>query len=165
MNAKTILIVMLFSVATISFSQEIARSTVGVSGGSTTLENGDKTLLVQHSIGQSSVIGTFTSQKHTARQGFVQPPIEVKKILIDESSLNATLFPNPFTSELQIVFNEVVDESLSILVYDIQGRVVFEKVAPPEKQISLDLEHLSSASYVLLVNTQNKQFKATILKN
>lgn len=156
---------MFLCVATISISQEIARSTVGVSGGTTILESGEKSLIVQHSIGQSSVIGTFKSQKATARQGFIQPPIEVKQLLNDESSLNATIYPNPFTSELQIVFNEAVDESLSILVYDIQGRVVFEKVVAPEKEVSLDLEHLSSASYVLLVNTQNKQFKATILKN
>lgn len=165
MSPKTYLLALCLCMATISFSQEIARSTVGVSGGTTVLENGEKSLLVQHSIGQSSVIGTFTSQKHAVRQGFIQPPIEVKQLLIDESSLNATIYPNPFSSTLQIVFNEVIDESLSILVYDIQGRVVFDKIAPPEKEVSLDLEHLSSASYVLLVNTQNKQFKATILKN
>ena len=165
MALKILLINCCLLFASASVAQELMRSTTGVSGGSRVIAEGERSYLVQQSVGQSSVIGTFRNEDITARQGFIQPPIKVQRVFEDESDLDATIFPNPFSSGIQIIFNERVEGLISIDVFDIQGRLVHHEKKQAAGQLSIELETLSSAQYVLLVSTQTKQFKANILKD
>ena len=147
-------------------AQELVRSTVGVSGSSSTVGSGDRQLIVQQSVGQSSVIGYFTNENISIRQGFIQPPIEILGTANDDNNpIDAVLFPNPFSSSVTVAFNEELKENLQITIYDMLGRVVYETSSRAEAQITIDLGFLSSAQYVLLLTSENRQFKANILKN
>jgi hypothetical protein len=65
--------------------KHLVRSTVGVSGSSTDIKIQNTNYVVQQSIGQSSVIGTFAIGDLNVRQGFIQPNVFAK--IIDEKYL------------------------------------------------------------------------------
>ncbi len=148
-----------------SVSQEVQRSTLSAAGSSVEVESNGETLLVQQSVGQQSVIGTYIAPGVEARQGFIQPPISVKGISVEETDIQAVVYPNPFESSIQVKFGEVLKGELSIQVYDLLGRTVYEAAEKAAPEITIGLEHLSQAEYVLLITSENKQFKATLLKN
>jgi len=146
-------------------AQEIMRSTVGVSGGSKTVTVGDQQYLVQQSIGQASVIGTFNTSNLVAFQGFIQPPLSVNRVVTEESTLQAGIFPNPFKSILNIAFEDEVKSAIDITIYDVMGRIVYDNTQQAQQRIAIDLEFLATAQYVILIQADNKVFKANILKN
>lgn len=165
MMPRLLSFVMLFIAGGTLFAQETVRSTVGVNGNSTTTTISGKQYVVQHSVGQASVIGNHTVQDFTVLQGFIQPPIKIEGVLDEDNSLQAVVFPNPFSSNVQVRFSEEIDAPLSITLYDISGRVVFSKEMAPAREIQLDFDFLSSASYLLSISQANKQFTATLIKN
>ena len=165
MIPKLLSFVMLFITCGTLFAQETVRSTVGVNGKSTTTTVSGKQYIVQQSVGQASVIGNHTVQDFTVLQGFIQPPIKIEAGLDEDNSLQAVVFPNPFSSNVQVRFSEEIDTPLSITLYDISGRVVFSKEMAPAREIQLDFDFLSSASYLLSISQANKQFTATLIKN
>ena len=165
MVSKVLGLVVFFIAGGTLFAQETVRSTVGVNGNSTTTVVSGKQYVVQQSVGQASVIGNHTTQDITVLQGFIQPPIIIEPGLDEDNSLQAVVFPNPFSSNVQVRFSEEIDAPLSITLYDISGRVVFSKEMAPTREIQLDFDFLSSASYVLSISQANKQFTATLIKN
>lgn len=165
MTPKLLALVMLCITCGTLFAQETVRSTVGVNGNSTTTNVSGKQYIVQQSVGQASVIGNHTVQDFTVLQGFIQPPIKIEGVLDEDNSLQAAVFPNPFSSNIQVRFSEEINASLSITLYDILGRVVFSKEMAPAREIQLDLNFLSSASYLLSITQASKQFTATLIKN
>lgn len=144
--------------------QELVRSTLGASGASSELVDGENTYIVQQSVGQSSVTGTYQNGSYGVRQGFIQPPIVVGDVSAD-STINAVVFPNPFESVITISFNEELKKPLSIIIFDMLGRVIHQEERPAERSVVLELDSLSTAQYVLLITSGDKQFKANILKN
>ena len=165
MIPKLLGLVMLFISSGTLFAQETVRSTVGVNGNSTTTTVSGKQYVVQQSVGQASVIGNHTVQDFTVLQGFIQPPIKIEGVLDEDNSLQAVVFPNPFSSNVEVRFSEEIDAPLSITLYDISGRVVFSKEMAPAREIQLDFDFLSSASYLLFISQAKKQFTATLIKN
>ena len=159
-----LLLFVLVCVTNFVTGQELVRSTIGASGASSELIDGDKTYVVQQSVGQSSVIGTFQNGRYGMRQGFIQPPIQIGS-LFNDSTINAVVYPNPFESAITISFNEELKNPLTILVYDMLGRVIYSKERQPDRNIILDLDFLSTAQYLLHITSGEKQFKANILKN
>ncbi|MCW5518358.1 T9SS type A sorting domain-containing protein [Aureitalea sp. L0-47] len=162
---RSILIVILIIATTSTWSQELVRSTVGVSGASSTVQSGNKTYVVQQSVGQSSVIGLYASDNYALRQGFIQPPIRILSVGSENKNpIDAVIFPNPFASDVRIVFNESLEGKVEITIYDMLGRVVHTRAMAASKEINLELSFLSSAQYVLLLTSNNREFKANILK-
>ncbi|MEL6811531.1 MAG: T9SS type A sorting domain-containing protein [Bacteroidota bacterium] len=160
-----ILVVAFFSCMSLMHGQEVLRSTLGVAGSSEVVVDGDEEYTIQQSVGQQSVIGSFSSETVTLRQGFIQPPVKIQRIYRDESNLDAVVYPNPFESSINIRFNEELEGTISVLIYDLLGRVVYENGLGADREISINLDMLSSAEYILLVSANNKTFKANILKN
>ncbi|MEQ3655234.1 MAG: T9SS type A sorting domain-containing protein [Dokdonia sp.] len=158
------LIIVLLSVTAVCGAQEMIRSTVGVSGSTAVVENNGNERIVQQSVGQSSVIGTFKNGSMQIRQGFVQPPISVEGVFEDDTNLDATIYPNPVESVLTVVLNETVTTAVDFVLYDMLGRVVHTQKLPAQEQLQLDMTKLSSAQYILLITAGNKQFKANLIK-
>lgn len=161
---KHIYIFFLFSCFVVK-GQELMRSSISASGASETVTVGESIYTIQQSVGQQSVIGSFTTENVTARQGFIQPPIKINGIVEEDTNLDAVVYPNPFESSVHIKFNEEIKGQLSVVLYDLQGRLVYDKPYDAAPEIVVNLDFLSKAAYVLLVSTENKQFKANLLKN
>lgn len=159
-----VLLFVLVGITNMVTGQEIVRSTISASGASSKLVDGENTYVIQQSVGQSSVTGTYQNGRYGMRQGFIQPPIVVGDIY-DDSTINAVVFPNPFASAITVRFNEVLKQPLSITVFDMLGRTIHQEEREAEKSVVLELDYLATAQYVLLITSGNKQFKANILKN
>ena len=162
---KTTVLFLLFSFVVLTMnSQELMRSTLGVSGFSSTITSNFKTYVIQQSVGQASVIGKFQSNGIVARQGFIQPPMLSSKVIVEETNLQAVIYPNPVNNDVNITFKEAVKESVYIRIFDMLGRSVYNKELNAAQQLKINLSFLASAQYIFLINTGEKQFKANLIK-
>lgn len=148
----------------ISSAQKLKRSTLSNAGLSIKLPESKGSYTIQQSIGQGSVIGTTQTKGIELRQGFIQSPLTVSETIVAVSDLDALVHPNPFVSELNIKFNEEIDELVFISIYDMMGRLVFTEEQDPRQELTIDLKKLSSAVYVLRIASGDKQFKVNIIK-
>ena len=146
-------------------SQQLVRSTTGVSGSSSTVSVNNKMYIIQQSIGQTSAIGTFETNDYTLRQGFIQPNVLAK--IMDTNiplNLNAIVYPNPFTENISLSFDENIIGEVTVSLYDMLGRMLFVNNYEANKSINITLKDLSIAHYILKVSANNKQFIKKIIK-
>lgn len=145
--------------------KHLVRSTVGVSGSSTDIKIQNTNYVVQQSIGQSSVIGTFAIGDLNVRQGFIQPNVFAK--IIDEKipmNLDVVIYPNPFLESLSLFFNEAVADKVTVEIYDMLGRLIFSNSYPPSQNVNVILDDFTVANYILKIQANNKQIVKKILK-
>ena len=173
MNFKKIFLLIIFSVLISSHvksqnnsSPFLIRSTVGASGSSESIIVDNKTYVVQQSIGQVSVTGTFKNSGYTLRQGFIQPNI-LAKIIDPNMSIDlvATFYPNPFIENVTLAFTEKIEGNIEVAVFDLLGRLVFSKSYPANQNLRMRFNNLSVAGHILKVTANNKQFIKTIIKS
>lgn len=78
---------------------------------------------------------------------------------LDYLNLIIKAYPNPTKSNLIIESNTLINESLNIVLFDVNGRKLKEK-RMSEKINILSLKHLPSALYVIkIVNSKNQLIK------
>jgi len=173
MNFKKIFLLIIFSVLISSHvksqnnsSPFLIRSTVGASGSSESIIVDNKTYVVQQSIGQVSVTGTFNNYGYTLRQGFIQPNV-LAKIINPNTSIDlvATFYPNPFIENVTLAFTEKIEGDITVAVFDLLGRLVFSKSYPANQNLNMRFNNLSVAGHILKVTANNKQFIKTIIKS
>jgi hypothetical protein len=143
----------------------LIRSTLGSCGMSKVLETSKGTFVVSQSIGQASVIGTYTKNKYTIRQGFQQPLLLAQIIETPkENYLNANIFPNPFLHSINVQFGESVNEKLNVSIYNQFGEVLYFRIFPATQFINLPLTNFAEGNYILKITTENKQLISKIIK-
>ena len=149
-----------------SKSYSIVRSNLGISGSSKIITTSKGKYTVSQSIGQSSVIGTYTNNGYYLRQGYQQPidKIKVEKADFANNDLSATVYPNPFEQSVSISFTEDMESEISVLVFNVAGKLIFSKKYLPSKIIDLNLNQISNGSYLLKVRSNNKLFNAKLIK-
>jgi hypothetical protein len=172
MKQKLLFVSALFLVFASQFSQAqnssrdyLVRSTTGTSGSSENVTTNNKQYVVQQSIGQASVIGTFYDNNYTLRQGFIQPNVMAK--IIDVAiplSLEAIVYPNPFIESVSISFSEQIIGKVEVVVFDLVGRQVFSESYKANQMVNVQFSALPVTSYILKVTANNKQFIKTLLK-
>ena len=154
-----------FSQAQNNSSEQLVRSSTGVSGSSEIITNNNKTYVVQQSIGQASAIGTFYDSDYILRQGFIQPNVlaKIRDVAIP-LSLDAIIYPNPFVESVTISFSEQITDKVEVAVFDVLGRLVFSKSYLANQKVNVQFNNLSVANYILKVTANNKQFIKKIIK-
>ena len=147
-------------------SKYLIRSTVGINGLSKTLNTNKETFFIQQSIGQASVIGTYSKNDYTIRQGFLQPinTIKILPVNTEEENLNLVLYPNPFHQSLNISINEYITNDLFIVIYNISGSIVFSKKYAASQQINIPLNYLPKGDYFLKITTEDKKLVSKLIK-
>jgi hypothetical protein len=143
-------------------AQNTQRSSLGMSGNTIEVTVGENTFYVSQSIGQNSVIGTFSNNISTIRQGFQQPPIRVETITNPNNSLNVVVYPNPVNTHLSILLNE--PKKTIIVLHDVTGRIVYHKLQDSINIFEIDMSLFSSGVYLLKINSGNKYFTARLIK-
>jgi len=155
-------------------SEFLARSTIGISGSSETISSNNQTYIVQQSIGQTSVIGTFYVSEYIIRQGFIQPLSNLQMDILPSNplpsehsgvNLSVAIYPNPFRESITLSFSEKVSGTIYVLVYDLSGRLVFSKDYLTDENVKVEFKNLSMGTYLMRVSTNNKQFIKKIIKN
>ncbi|MBL0683538.1 T9SS type A sorting domain-containing protein [Aquimarina mytili] len=141
------------------------RSSLGVGGSSNIVTTNAGNYSISQSIGQSSVIGTYSKNGYTLRQGFQQPFISAKIITTpNESSLNAILYPNPFQQSINISFDQPITNQIDIVLFDIMGRTIRSQKKSATQLLTISLDDISKGAYFLSVSSGNKKFTAKLIK-
>jgi hypothetical protein len=158
---KLLLLVFLFSFSTL-YSQELHHQMLSAQGTSKELSNG---IYVSQTIGQQSVIGNYTKDGKTYGQGYQQSLWSKYISTNSNNSITTVTYPNPFVSTINFQFSQAIKEPISVSVFDIRGRLIFNQ----EKQIlgnilNIDLPNLASSNYLVRLSTPNYTYHTQILK-
>lgn len=161
-NLQILCLYFLFS--TPCFSQSLKKETLTNQGSSHFVYANNKSFYIQESIGQASVIKTYNAQNYSLRQGFLQP---VNASFLNDntnSSLDAIVFPNPFSQFVNIRFNEPIFDVLTIYVSDLMGRIVHSQVYDPAQNLTIQINNVANGVYVLHVRMRQKIMITKIIK-
>jgi Secretion system C-terminal sorting domain len=148
-----------------TYAQYEQRSSLGMSGSSSSITIGDSAYYISSSVGQQSVIGTIGNNTYTMRQGFQQPPIRVMAIPDSNSTIEAVVYPNPVDDFVTIVFGSLVENDIVSTLYDIQGRVITTNIIAPTRSFQVDMSHLASGTYILKILITSEDFSTRLIKN
>ena len=167
---KTTIFISLLFVYSIVYSQDdnsytISRSTISMGGSSKMISANNSTYNISQSIGQSSVIGTSSSDGYTLRQGYQQPSIYAIKIQESKDDLlKAAIYPNPFQQSIFISFSEHISNDIRVLLFDVSGSLIFSQKYPPTQLIRLSLSNIANGSYIINVISSTKKISTKLIK-
>jgi hypothetical protein len=155
----------LFMFFSISFyGQVLHHQMISSQGLSKKMNNG---LVVKQTIGQQSLTGNSTGE-YVVIQGFQQSVwgkyiASNKKEEVD--GIKITTYPNPFTETVNFEFSEPITDVVSITVFDILGRVVYQQnKIPINTLLTVNLTLLPSTKYLVRLKTIKLNYYTQILK-
>ena len=136
-------------ISTTSISQEIQRSSINSSGSSVSSNN----LYLSQSIGQSSVVGTKSSDQTAIRQGF-QQPVTLSNGKVSKN-IQLTIYPNPNHGTFYLTTNLERNEEYKFIIYDLNGKLITsgDGVGGIENKIELH-DTTQAGSYYLTLTTE-----------
>ena len=120
-------------------------------------------LVVQQSIGQSSVAGVFVSSTARISQGFLRGIRIVSKEV--KLPFEVIAFPNSFTDRISFRFTTEHQELTQVRIYDGLGKLVYEASHQPQNnEIQLNLPYLATGVYVAHLRSGNKFVQSRLIK-
>ena len=126
------------------FGQSLHHQMMSAQGGNSIAPSG---LIVKYTIGQQSNWNKIIEQNNSV-------------------SISTTTFPIPFKDLINFTFSGNVGETLSIQIFDVAGRLVFNDVLQVVAQTTaLDLKHLPSATYFVKLSNPTYLYYTKIIKN
>jgi len=140
------------------------RSNLGSSGSSQNIVTSNGTYKVSQSIGQASVIGTHFNNGYYLRQGYQQPLSRIKIVKEFSHNLEANVFPNPFKDSITITFSNSMLSNISVMMFDLGGRIIHSEEFLPAQIIKLKINDISSGTYFLKVSSGKNHFNTKLIK-
>lgn len=151
---------------TISFyGQTLHHQMLSSQGQSIKMTNG---LIVKQTVGQQSITGSSTNKDYVVMQGFQQSYwskyIASNKIDVVQG-INTIAFPNPFTETINFKFSKPITEEISIFIFDVLGRLVYEQKKKIDNDIlTIDLAKFPTSEYLVRLNTNSFNYYTKIIK-
>lgn len=142
----------------------IISSNLGTSGSSQTVVTSNGTYKISQSVGQSSVIGTHSNNGYVLRQGYQQPTTKAKATTDFEYNLKAKVYPNPFKQKISITFSNVMQQDISVVMYDIHGRIIHSQEFSPMQDLEMHIRDVANGTYFLKVLSGKKYFNTKLIK-
>ena len=147
---KKILLFLLFNISYLS-----AQQSINSSGGNGSGTGGS----FSYTVGQIDYVAA-TGTNGSISQG-VQQPYEFFTLGTNDYPtilLQAVVYPNPTTENVNLVVSNYSLENLEFELYDITGKtILLQKITTAETSISM--ENLSTGNYFVVVNENNKKLK------
>ena len=156
------IILLILGLEGLSYAQSLHHQTLSAMG--TTAQIGSAGLLVQQSIGQGSITGTFNSSTAYLSQGFLKglPSLSNELVL----PFDVIAFPNAFTERIRFRFTSDLTEPTQVRIHDSQGKKVYsQQHLPKNREIEVQLSHLAPGMYLVDLSTANRSTQIRILKN
>jgi photosystem II stability/assembly factor-like uncharacterized protein len=109
-----------------------------------------------HIIGNTVFMGTLDDGIWTVNlaTGFASP-------LSDNALI---VYPNPGTGIMQVTIPDFTGKTAGVSLYSMDGKLMLQKTAT-DKQFELDIHNLASGNYLLLVNSNNRIYTKSIIRN
>lgn len=80
------------------------------------------------------------------------------------NAFNVQVFPNPTSGQVRIEFSHVGDSSRELVVFDMAGKVVFEKTLPRDQSAVIDLSSLARGIYTMRISTGDEVLQKQIVR-
>ena len=120
--------------------------------------------IISQTIGQQSVTGN-ANNKEVIMQGFQQSFWGSYIASSDKIEIITRTYPNPFKDVLHFEFSQPMPDPITIHVFDVTGRLVFEKKALIDKTIlTIDLAKLPHSEYLVQLQTSNFKYYTKIIR-
>jgi hypothetical protein len=160
---QSLLLLLLFEFC--SYGQTLHHQMLSIQGTSITLPNG---MYVSQTIGQQSVTGTYSADGAVYSQGF-QQGMWGKYISSNNSSstnkITTITYPNPFVSTINFQFSEPIAGLISIRVFDISGKLIFnQEQKADDNLLKVDMSQLAGTNYLVQLSAPNFMYYTQILK-
>jgi len=164
-GTKTSIIYLIFLFAGFFYTAhgQSLRNESWVSMGNVAHKIQDQGLVIQQSIGQSSVTGVFVTSSFQVSQGFLRG---IRALSTEfKPPFEAIAFPNFFSDRITFRFATEHQEATEVLIYDAQGKRIYQTIhLPKNKEIQLNLPHLATGIYVANLRSGNKFVQIRIIK-
>jgi hypothetical protein len=144
------------------YGQTLHHEMLSSQGASNTLPNG---ITVNQTIGQLSVSGTSVSDIDV-QQGFQQSFWSQRMATNDPiAEVKVMVYPNPFVTLVNFQFSQTIPPTVSILVFDQQGRIVLNVQKTTMSGLTtIDLSTLPDAMYLVHLSGFNFNYYTKIIK-
>jgi hypothetical protein len=80
------------------------------------------------------------------------------------SDITTITYPNPFIQSVNFQFSRPINDVISVAVFDIRGRLVFNEKKASETILTIELEQLPAENYLVRLSAKNYTFYTQILK-
>ena len=149
--------------SSMSIQGQSLRNSSWVAMGSSAQAIPGQGLVVQQSIGQSSVAGVFVSASARISQGFLRGIRVVSKEI--KLPFEVIAFPNSFIDRISFRFTTEHQELTQVRIYDGLGKLIYEASHQPKNnEIQLNLPYLATGVYVAHLRSGNKFVQSRLIK-
>ncbi|MEL7269482.1 MAG: T9SS type A sorting domain-containing protein [Bacteroidota bacterium] len=159
------IVILLFSLSIVQGiqAQQLKRQMLSAAGSSQLVTNAAGSYFIQQSVGQHSVIGTYTVDNQKLRQGYIQP---LPAIVLggNPNDLEIVVFPNPFTEGVVVNLEQGLENDIKVELFDASGRLIKSDTYDATNQLTLPLTGLSQGSYFLQLSSGRQQAVKQLLK-
>jgi len=144
-------------------SQVVLRQTLSVGGSSGISNSGEGKYFIQQSVGQLSVINTFSVENKILRQGFLQP-LRRGVLGNNPNELEMVVYPNPCVSGVVVDLENTDNDKIGMSLFDITGRLLVTDNYENNTQLVVPLEHLSKGVYFLKLQVGQQESIKQLIK-
>jgi plastocyanin len=73
------------------------------------------------------------------------------------------IYPNPSSGHITLNLEKISGKKLALKIVNLEGKNVFEESYALTGTLNLDLSHLSRGTYLMILNTENRQYSQRLL--
>mgnify|MGYP000217923737 CR=1 FL=1 len=122
---------------------------------------------IQHSIGHMGLIDTSKQGDNTVISGFLIPQNVAynSQSTPSKQSIEWSLYPNPFSTHINLDFLSTVSGEIRFSLYDAKGKLIIDETIEAKQKQRIPMEHLAEGVYLINISVLKKSFSAQIFKN
>ena len=144
-------------------AQELHHQMLSSQGHTIVSETG---ITVRQSIGQQSVIGTFTSNQLRVEQGYQQSMLKMSTNAIMGNDIKITVYPNTFKDMINFQFSKPINGVVNISIFDVLGRTVYSKEHHiSDSSLAINNLHFADGKYIAKVTLKNHYYIINLIKS
>jgi hypothetical protein len=157
----------IFSILFFYFShgQELNRQSFISQGNGKVTSNG---FIINQSIGQPSLLGSYSNSSVIIQQGFQQTSFQGKNFntSLPANSTIVVVYPNPFYDIVNLQFSTQLNEKVEVIFYDVQGRTVLHSNYLLNGALLriTNIGYLPAGNYFISLKSSTLKYESIIIK-